>query len=202
MAVRRVSNPEIERAINEWGGNVTAAAADLGLHPKNLRERLARLGVDLEAIRAGRTVIPGGAVRVARPDTYGTVRNVSAGTYGPKSVPGTLPESGAPPTLSRVPATIAEKDQVEDVDAESPVRPSSTPAKALRVKPRHQEMIRAGKVELIARYRRDFDEQDIFEQFLDEDWPEFLRRKLNPAAPPRAKKAGKEKLGGAGEGER
>lgn len=50
-AAARVPGEAIRKALHATGGNVTAAAARVGLAPVNLRKRLPGLGVDLAALR-------------------------------------------------------------------------------------------------------------------------------------------------------
>src|SRR5262245_32739002 len=143
----RIPSEEIERAVREWGGNLSAAAEALGINVKNLRERCARLGLDLEAIRSGR---PERSERTGTPDTS---RNVSVrlvrlgtpgatdmvsiasgvlgGMYGLKSAPGTLPGERSTPTVSRM-ATAAAPTENE---TEVPIRGIGGPPKNVRVPP-------------------------------------------------------------------
>jgi len=193
-ATSKVSNEQVRRAIEEWGGNVSAAAAALGMRPKSLRERIARLGIDLESIRATRTDPHDPSRPVpARTDTGTTgplARFDPSGSYGRKSAPGPFP-SGAPvPTLTRMQAAVKDTDAPDD---EIPVRTSSAPPDPIRVKPEYQERVRQAKVKLIARYLRDFKGQGIFDQFFEERFDSWLQSKLEPAPAPAAPRASKRK---------
>lgn len=172
-----IPGEQILAAIKEWGGNVTATAEALGIHPKNLRERLARLGVDLAAIRdAGRHVphVPNVPVRIGTPGPS------PAGTYGPDPAPRTLARRSGVATFPRMSGAAGAATQ----DAEAaPIRISTAPAKAVRVRPAFQEALREAKVEVIGRHKIDTDEQMIFDQFCDEAFGPWLRSKLAPAAP-------------------
>jgi hypothetical protein len=54
-APARVPGAAIKEALRSTGGNVTAAAARVGMAPNNLRKRLPGLGEDLGAFREARS---------------------------------------------------------------------------------------------------------------------------------------------------
>lgn len=195
----KIPSDVILRAIKEWRGNVSAAAQALGIHPKNLRERLARMGVDLEAVRSERSGTYGTyqtssdvSNRSTRVDTFGTVRNQNVGTYGPKSGTDTLAKTVGGPNVSVVQQATATKDEIEDG---LPVRPSRAPAKQVRIKPDFQQQLRDLKIEFISRFKRDFDEQDLCDQFFAEALAAWGRSKLDPA-PPRPRRTKDVEKGG------
>jgi hypothetical protein len=54
---RKASSPEVVEGIFYWRGSVAAAADALGMRPKNLRERLGRLGIEPSKVRNGEIVL-------------------------------------------------------------------------------------------------------------------------------------------------
>lgn len=188
----RIPSERILDAIREWGGNVSATAAALGMHPKNLRERLARLDVDLDAIRT--SAYRATTARVERFGVPGVVRHSAAGTYGQKSTGDTLAQGRRAPIVSAVQSAMV-KDENEV--AALPVRTTGGNAKTARIKPAYQERLREAKVDLIGRFRIDTDEQTVFDQFFEEAFDAWLRSKLEPAASePRRRKRGDDEGGG------
>lgn len=194
-AQQKVTNEQVRKALEEWGGNLSAAADALGLRPKNLRERAIRLGIDIEALRAAQsgTYDPyqPGSIRMDRTGTPGTYRpgpHVSGSPYGPKSASGPFTRPDETSNVRPMQAAVATK---EDRENEAPVRGIGGPAKPLRVRPPFQERVRQAKVDLIARHRIDTDEQHVFDQFCDEAFEPWLQSKLEPTPPPPTKKKGR-----------
>lgn len=182
-----IPNATILDVYQTWKGNVEAAAQQLGIRPKSLRERLDRLGVDREAVRAGvaRYVLDrtGRVVRVTPTETTGTgrgVRPVDVDPSGSKSAPRPVTGEAEASTLSAVPMQAAEVKDDEEAGA-APFRASPAAAKNVRVKPPFQERLRVAKIQVIRHLGIDTDEQIIHDQFCEEAFEPFLLKKLDPA---------------------
>jgi hypothetical protein len=92
-APQRVPDSRVRSAIERWRGNVTAAADELGMKPKNLRKRLDSMGIDLDVTRG--VVAPKGVRLPAPIDTH---RPLSIGANPFKGVT-PLPTSRALPPI-------------------------------------------------------------------------------------------------------
>lgn len=193
MAILKyATDTEVRGAILRWRGNVTAAADELGIQPKNLRKRLETLGISLSALRSGEGVM--GVGRVAPLTPSGSLGSdcPPEGPLAPSS--GTGRKSGAGLSRSRsqaatfhaVASAMAERDVVE-----APVRAAAGQKKPLRLLPGNQERLRDAKLDLGAKHRVETDESTILNQFFEEAFEPWLRSKLGPAKPAKAKRGEK-----------
>jgi hypothetical protein len=194
-ALPKVENDAIRAAIERWEGNVTGCAAELGLHPKNLRERIDRLGIDLAEIRARNAAKRTGTVPHVpfRTGTLGTDRHVSnvpgapvrngrpKGT-GPKTPSDTWSENGRTPRLTGVQAVLK-------ADEEIPIRKAAKRRPPTRLQPPQLDALADAVFVLQERYRVPTDENVILQQFFDEAFAGWLASKLKGAAPEKPKKA-------------
>lgn len=175
-----------------WRGNVTAAADELGIQPKNLRKRLDTLGMNLAALRRGEGA--GGVGAVAPLDPRGPSRvpqplaapPAPRGGTGRKSGTGLSRSEASAPILRDVSTTAAATEE-----REAPIKGVTVKPKPLRLRPEHQDRLRNAKLDLGARYRVETDENTILDQFFEEAFEPWLRSKLDPApAPKHGKKTG------------
>lgn len=170
-AHQKVSNEDVRKTIATWRGNVEAAAADLGLTPRNLRKRLERLGISLEAIRS----------RHSMPGPYGTDPVPS----GPMNRPGpNSPTSGgglyefprAAPSLSAMNATAAKADEVPIATVRARQQPT-------RLRPEQLDELRAAKFDLMGKFKVETDENALLQQFFAEAFAAWLHSKLTGDLP-------------------
>lgn len=163
-----------------WRGNVTAAADELGIQPKNLRKRLETLGLDLSAVRhaggamgaSGPTPIdPSGPRASSRP--LPTPLGPSRAT-GRKTATGLSRSDARAPILRDVSNTAMATEEQE-----APIKSVTVKPKPLRLRPEHQDRLRNAKLDLGARYRVETDENAILDQFFEESFEPWLRTKLD-----------------------
>jgi hypothetical protein len=171
-ARKRIADDVVIQSIQQWRGNVTAAAEALGLAPINLRKRLACLGVDLPLLR-----------RLKDTGIYGTTRNVSTpmntgGTSRPggtqaqqrnKSAAGIFPRRAGARTFALVDAPDAMMTRQK---APSPIR----------LTPDQVEKLRDAKFELQYHLRVEVVESLILQQFFDDHFADWLKARLKESA--------------------
>jgi DNA-binding transcriptional LysR family regulator len=176
-----------------WRGNVTAAADELGIQPKNLRKRLDTLGMDLAALRRGEGAEEAGTMTPRDPRGPSPVRrppeapSASVRATGRKNESGLSRSGASAPILRDVSTTAAAMEENE-----APIKGVTVKPKPLRLLPANQERLRDAKLDLGARHRVETDESTILNQFFEEKFEPWLREKLEPAA------AGKRKKNGGG----
>jgi hypothetical protein len=159
-ARKRLPDDAIIGAIQQWRGNVTAAAEALGLAPINLRKRLIGLGVDLSLLRRLKdTGIHGTTRNVPIPMTqHGTTartRNHSAGGIFPR------------------PAQRATFAPVGEVMMTRPKPPAP-----IRLTPDQVEKLRDAKFELQYHLRSEMSESSILQQFFEDSFAVWLKARL------------------------
>lgn len=177
-AQKRVSDKAVMEAIQRWGGNVSAAAEQIGMAPVNLRKRLESIGVDLSFLRGGE--------RYRMGDTQ---RHVSSSTDTPRN-PSTGKKVG--PGISTAPGgrnSLQTNMQAEET--ETPVKEVRV-RKPIRITPDHQERLRQAKLDYAGRLRIETDETAILAALIDAKLEGFLAEQFSPAEP-------KRKRGGNGE---
>lgn len=177
-APKRVPDADVLRAIALWRGRVVPAAEAVGIHPKNFRQRLAALGVDLEALRKGNVPVriernveqnvsdPASAVVPMEPKSSG--RDVSIG--GVYQFPVEAPRFGG------VSAAAAKAEEVPIATVKARHQPT-------RLTPPQQDLLRSAKFDLMGRYKVETDENAILQQFFDETFEAWLRSKLTGEMP-------------------
>jgi hypothetical protein len=183
VAVKYATDPQVEEAILRWRGKVVAAAEELGIQPKNLRKRLERLGIDLDAVRAGTYVR--GAALVAPHGPHG-----SHGPTIPPKAPMTPPafsgrKSGSGPYSPAGKAPIfgavqqaAVKDGADDAAIELPV--SRAKQRPIRFHPQDQDRLREARLDIIAKHRVEIDETAIHHDFFQAKFAEYMAERLAP----------------------
>lgn len=176
--VKYATDSQVRGAILRWGGNVAAAADELGIQPKNLRKRLETLGLDLAAIRQARGHV--GASGTSGPAPTGP-RRVSTGRGGPVVLGGAIGrESASGPSSSSAAAPIFRDMQpATDEQDTSPIKTVAAQRKPLRLRSVHQERLRDAKFDLVSRFRIETDENLILEQFFEESFETWLKAKLS-----------------------
>lgn len=190
--VKYATDTEVRGAILRWRGNVTAAADELGIQPKNLRKRLETLGISLPALRSGLGSM--GVGLVAPTDPSGTLRTECPpeGSGTPLAVSGRKRGAGLSRRKGGAINVRAVMTATEE-QSEAPVRSAAGQKKPLRLLPSNQERLRDAKLDLGARHRVETDESTILNQFFEEAFDSWLRTKLEPT--PNAKRKRGEKGG-------
>lgn len=159
-ARRRLPDDAIIGAIQQWRGNVTAAAEALGLAPINLRKRLHGLGVDLPLLR-----------RLKDTGIHDTTRNVPIPmkttamiTQGRNhSAAGIFPRSAPRSTFAPVGEVMM-------------TRPK--PPSPIRLTPDQVEKLRDAKFELQYHLRAEVSESVILQQFFEDAFATWLKARL------------------------
>jgi hypothetical protein len=177
-APQRISERQIREAIRIWRGNVTAAAQSLCMQPKNLRKRLADLGVDLESLRTRKGV--GRAEAPASNATHGAqvAAEVSSFKVGPdmvsdsKSTAVLYPRKAERSNLSHMQTVSASTRQ------EIPIRTAPPRQQPIRLKPAQREAIQRVVFRLQACYGVATDVNLVLEQLVDEELEEWAAKKL------------------------
>lgn len=159
-ARRRLPDSAILGAIQQWRGNVTAAADFLGIAPINLRKRLSGLGVDLSLLRRLKdTGIHDTKQNVPIPmrvnATLQTSRNHSGGSIFPR------------------PAARATFAPVGEV-----MMPRPKPPAPIRLTPEQVERLRDAKFELQYHLRAEVSESVILQQFFEDEFSAWLKARL------------------------
>jgi len=178
---------EIQRVVNallRWRGNVKAAADELGIRRKSLYERIQRAGIDLQAIRHASPSVSEFRGMPRMPPVPRDMSREGVTRSVPKSASAPYQSTPQGPTVTGM----------QQATAEPPFAPSHSKPRLPRVLPRDQERLRAAKIEIIARFRIETDEQAIHDQFMAEAFDGWLEDKLavegaRPAERPQRKKA-------------
>lgn len=176
-AQQKVSNEQIRQAMEQWEGVVVHAAAAVGIHPKNLRERLRRMGLDPEAFRNG-------AIRTG---THGVVRMGRLVVRGPKTSGDTFSVVGGSPTLSSMQA--AAKETEDDV---APIRTAPRKQMPARIRPDLRDQIERAVWDLQAKHGVPTDFNLILEQYIEEGFASWVADKMKGPAAKNGKKNGGE----------
>lgn len=184
-ARQKVPTEVLVRALIEWKGNVQATAEQLGMHPKNLRERAARLGLDLDAIRRG----------TYQPERGGTVRTgtVPGEAHGPISVSDPFSRRGPAPTLRAVQQLTADK---ADSPAGLPIRTVAARRKASRLSPPNEERLADFQRQIEALCSCETDGTTLLNQFFEEAFPSWAEEKLALAPGPAPRRGRPGRRGG------
>lgn len=192
--VKYATDTQVRGAIARWRGNVSAAADELGIQPKNLRKRLETLGIDLQALRQAEGATGAGRVAPLGPSWPSGPHSIRAASPAPRastgrqSGAGLSPPGGAPPNLRGVEtaAAVAERD--------APIKAVAPRLRPLRLRPASVDRLREAKLDVGARLRIETDENSLLNQFFDEAFEAWLAGKLGgtsepePASPGRKKK--------------
>ena len=179
---RYATDAQVEGAIQRWRGNVSAAADELGIQPKNLRKRLESLGIDLVAVRHPRgasVVVPLGPHGPSR----STAPEIPTGATGRESGGGPFRPVGEARRFGLVQAE--EAVPIESIRS-APQRP-----KPLRLQPPNQDRLRQARLQVAARLQIDTDETVMLNQFFEEDFEAWLASKLGAAEAKPQPKRGK-----------
>jgi hypothetical protein len=185
--VKYTTDAQVREAIMRWRGNVTAAADELGIQPKNLRKRLDTLGMDLAALRRGEGAVEASTMAPLNPIGPPSVRrplstpSAPALAAGRKNATGPSRPDASAPILRDVSTTTAAAAE----EQEAPIKGVTVKPKPLRLRPEHQDRLRNAKLDLGARYRIETDENTILDQFFSEKFEPWLREKLEPSPPPK-----------------
>jgi Bacterial regulatory protein, Fis family len=164
-ATAKVSAQEITNALLHWRGNVQAAADALGLTRNGLYGRIETLGINLKGYRAkvGTTVRTMTPMPTIPPTTNarGTARKNQGAHFQSKA------------TVGRVGA------MQEAATSDAPVRQAVARQKPLRLADSFRDRLREAKLDFVARFRVETDENVILEQFFEEAFEGWLRSKLS-----------------------
>lgn len=174
-APQRVSHQQIVNAMLEWRGNVTAAAASLGIAANSLNDRLRRLGLRAEQFRhldPGKPVTPitGLTGFTGLPATERVARKRDGAIF---------PGRGRAPNVSDM--------QTETAERELPIRAAPKRHTPLRMKDVQRAALEQAVFQLQALYQVATDSNLVLEQFIDECFPGWLREKLAAAEKPKRK---------------
>jgi len=186
---RKVSAQEIANALLEWRGNVQAAAEALGLRRNSLYERIQKLELNLAGFRAaGRAVVPVTSVTGVSgvPGRQRQQDMVDGGEHARKDEPAPFTEQSA----ERRFGTVESAKVLEPDSARTPVHAIQSRARAPRLRPGQQDRLREAKLDLGAKYRVETNENLILQQFFDENFEDWLDRKLAPQETAEARKRG------------
>lgn len=180
--IKYATDLQVRGAIMRWRGNVTAAADELGIQPKNLRKRLETLGIDLPLLRLESESMGAGPLapispsrpvpHLAPPSTPSASRS---GT-GRQNAGGLSPAAGDPPNLRGVESAAAVDEQA------APIKGVAVRIKPLRLRPASLDRLREAKLDVGARLRVETDENTLLNQFFDEAFDSWLSSKLGTSA--------------------
>jgi hypothetical protein len=196
-AHKHVPDPQVRQAIEEWGYNVRAAAAELGMRENSLRKRCKALGIDIQAgRRAARG--PKGATRPTPLTPTGPQRSQAiaptplstidpARHSGQKISSDLYPRGASASRLSPVNTAAVAGGGVSDEKTEQlPIKPSPKREEPLRLKPTDRRSLKLARFQLQAEYEEEFTENAILEALVKDCLPGWLERTL--AASPKRRK--------------
>lgn len=189
--MKYATDSEVRGAILRWRGNVTAAADELGIQPKNLRKRLESLGISLATLRAGMGAEGVGQVAPLVPPGPGPVACPPRGPVDPRIPSGRKSGGGLsrrPHATTNFPTVTSATATMTAAGGEAPVRAAAGQKKPLRLLPANQERLRDAKLDLGARHRVETDESTILNQFFEEAFDPWLKSKLGPTSSTKRKK--------------
>jgi len=171
-APRRVSDRAVIEAFQQWRGNLSAAAAEVGIARQNFRERLRLLGFDIQGFRARVSL----STPSKRTGTVEAFRDVSSGPAGTERPDGPRNMSGKQHAgviySTEVGAPIF--GRVESTDGLLPERPIRMPT--VRLRPEQIDKLRDLKFDYQAKTRREVREEDLLRRFFDECFPGWLEQ--------------------------
>jgi hypothetical protein len=204
-AAPKVSAQQIVAALTKWRGELTAAAADLGIHRNALNRRIKRLGLDVAAFRNGAKVGKVGNTLTA--GTAGKVApavKVGATMHTMHTITGAQGEGGREhfrPKNAGAHFTSREgRSSVAAVSTAVAQYSEPRPHVKLKVPPDHVDRLTQAKYDMQALLRRDLTEDKVLEMCLDEVLEDWIAQKLaalrqtvskpaEPAAAPARRKA-------------
>ncbi len=177
-APQKVSADLVRAAIQEWRGNVRAAAAEVGLSENNLRKRLAAIGIDAHALKRLRTLGPpdgkgGKGVTPITPitpfDPHHPLGSMSPPSHPPtplavshphghKTKPAPFRDRGDGPSFHAVEAV----ERIDEVEPPIPVvRARQQP---IRLRPAQETRLRKAVFDLQGRYHVQTSESAILQE--------------------------------------
>lgn len=179
-APETVPRERIREVVTKWKGNIQAAADELGLNRNNLRERVQRMGLDLEALRHPTLEGRRYPSRVAPPIKGSASPRGDPLSRVPPPLGGTARKSGTAIFQSGdgKPRLIGMQTAARD---EQPIKTTRKPLAHTRLLPDQQEELREAKYDIQARFRTDLGESEILQQFFYEEFPGWKARKLAAA---------------------
>ncbi len=166
-APKRVPDAVVSASILRWRGNVKAAAAEVRMKPESLRTRVRALGIDLDALRGSQAATPEGPRGPVRAGMAPRgVITVGAGISrgSPRSSRALYRGESEGPILANVSSTVPDFTRRAD--------------KPIRVLPEHGDRIRSGRRRLSAEADTDLDDTQLLAQFIEENFEDWLKHKL------------------------
>jgi len=173
-AQKRVPDRRVIEVAQKWGGNLTAAAREIGMARQNLRNRLRALGFDVEACRRGALSLN----HAKRSGIHQSDRLVSRGSNREMAA-GSVQAGG--PRGSESDSVIYHKPDGSPIfvtmpEAEMAIDPKPLPKAQLL--PEHLKALREAKLDINFKTRADEKEQDILHRFFEEAFADWLKRTL------------------------
>jgi hypothetical protein len=187
----RVSTQAIVNALLAWKGEIAQTARVLGMSRNGLYRRLERLGIDA---RQFRNSDPGGAVSpITTVPMVPTMPTNVRVNHAPPNSGANFPTAARGRRLGSVQqgtaVTVVEPEVV-------PIKTAPKRQEPIRLKPELRDRLQRAVWQLQARFEEPTNENLILEQLVEETLEEWLRSKLEPAAPGRRKKAAGKNGGG------
>jgi len=173
----RISTQQIVNALLKWRGNVQAAADTLGMRRKSLYERAGREGLDLDAFRSGDS---GKVSPITRATGMPRMTRIE-GTSSHNAVPYGRKNARAPYSTEPVGRNLGHMRSAAEEDA-PPIRAQEARPRAPRVTPGLQSRLRQARLDLWTKYRIEYEESDILDQFGEEAFDAWIAAKLDPKA--------------------
>lgn len=190
---KRVPDESILEAFHQWKGKLQPAAERLGMDRKNLRDRLRRLGVDLDTYRrthtyqSSDTYHPPGSAEVGtkiagdvgRGGAGGVDQERSGGVdqSGNKISRGVYADPGHEPTFTPVPTSSG---AVVDEEARVPIKTEPKRDRPTRVRPDVSDRIIKATWRLQAHFGEPTNSELILEQVVEEFLDVFVLSKIDP----------------------
>ena len=174
-AHQKVSPQQIVNAMLEWGGNVAAAAASLGISANALRLRLRSLQLSPGQFRA---------VKVGASITSFT----SATSITSKRAGGNGGAQNASAKFSGGVRGSSFGDMEAGTETAAPIKAAPRKQTPLRFKPAQRRQLEETVFDFQGRYRVATDENLILEQFFEECFEEWKATKLAPTSAPKRRK--------------
>ena len=177
-----VSTQAIVNALLEWRGDVSAAAHAVGISRNSLYERIRRLRLDLAGFRNIQSS--------SNPVSPITVGKGVTGMTGIDSRPdGVMHAQGNARAIYPAGASRRKLGPMEaTVENEAPIKTPPQRNQPLRFKPEHRDRIREARIDISAKYRTDYDDSAILEQFIEDMLAGWVAGILGKAAAKNGKK--------------
>lgn len=172
--MKYVTDEAVRTTIHKWGGDVTRAAEELGIHRNNLYPRLERLGIDPKRLREQARA----TLRNSRTQVQPVQRNATALVREEAAQETTSATVTPAPSGRRFPVVQQAAAKSDAVDV--PIRTVEPRRKPARLEPTNEARLVEFQRKIEAQYGVDTNLTALLNQFFEETFDRWAVNKLRP----------------------